>query len=113
MREKLIELLTETFDEQYEKRMLITPQHTAEFLLANGVVVLPCKPRDTVYTIEGKRIYEDYITDYCIGESYEHWGMLIDRGRTSMVINIRREDFGRKVFLTKEEAEAKLKEGKG
>ena len=39
MKDKLIELLTKTFDEQYEKRMLITPQHTAEFLIANGVTI--------------------------------------------------------------------------
>lgn len=39
MKEKLIELLIKTFDEQYEKRMLITPQHTAEFLIENGVTI--------------------------------------------------------------------------
>lgn len=39
MRDRLIELLTETFDEQYKKRMLITPQHTADHLLANGVML--------------------------------------------------------------------------
>ena len=39
MKEKLIELLIKTFDEQYEKRMLITPQHTAEFLIENGVTL--------------------------------------------------------------------------
>ena len=39
MKEKLIELLIKTFDEQYEKRRLITAQHTAEFLIENGVTL--------------------------------------------------------------------------
>ncbi len=51
MRDRLIEKLTETFDEQYEKRMLITPQHTADSLLADGWIRPPCKVGDTVYKI--------------------------------------------------------------
>ena len=39
MRAKLTELLKTTFNEQYEKRRMITHQHTADFLIANGVVV--------------------------------------------------------------------------
>lgn len=39
MRAKLTELLKTTFNEQYEKRHMITHQHTADFLIANGVVV--------------------------------------------------------------------------
>lgn len=38
-REKLIDILTDTFDNQYDQRGLITPQHTADYLLANGVTV--------------------------------------------------------------------------
>jgi hypothetical protein len=47
-KERLVELLTKTMDEQYEKRQLITPQHTADYLLANGVYVLPCKIGDYI-----------------------------------------------------------------
>lgn len=39
MRERLIELLNETFAEQYEKRGLLTAPHTAEALIANGVTI--------------------------------------------------------------------------
>ena len=39
MREKLIELLIKTFDEQYEKRGLIIPQFTADFLIEKGVTI--------------------------------------------------------------------------
>ena len=39
MREKLIELLNNSFDKQYSKRGLLTAPHTADDLIANGVVV--------------------------------------------------------------------------
>ena len=121
MRERLIELLTETFDEQYEKRMLITPQHTAEFLLANGVIVPPCKVGDTVYyfshrpfnlSVKANTVYEAKVIR-----------IVTTSLGTSLVIQIRNEwgctevpdirSWGISVFATKEEAEQKLKEGKG
>lgn len=39
LKQWLIELLNETFAEQYEKRGLLTAPHTAEALLANGVTI--------------------------------------------------------------------------
>lgn len=39
MREKLIELLNNSFDKQYNKRGLLTAPHTADDLIANGVVI--------------------------------------------------------------------------
>ena len=65
----------------------------ADHLLANGVIVQPCKVGDTVYWIfeppfddfAGKEIVED---EFC-------WAMF--------------EDFGKTVFLTREEAEQALK----
>lgn len=50
-RDRLIELLNETFAQQYEKRGLLTADYTADSLLANGVIVPPCKVGDTVYKI--------------------------------------------------------------
>lgn len=38
-REKLVELLNESFATQYEKRGLLTAVHTADYLIANGVTV--------------------------------------------------------------------------
>lgn len=52
MKDRLIELLEKTFAEQYEKRGLLTAPHTADYLLANGVIVPPCKVGQTVYVIE-------------------------------------------------------------
>ena len=38
-REKLIELLNNSFDEQYSKRGLLTAPHTADHLIASGVTL--------------------------------------------------------------------------
>lgn len=54
-REKLIELISD------ELHWTFTPmaiEHIADFLIANGVVVLPCKVGDTVYVIYGGKVYE-------------------------------------------------------
>ena len=39
VREKLIEILENSFEKQYEKRCLLTAPHTVEDLIANGVTV--------------------------------------------------------------------------
>lgn len=39
VREKLIEILDNSFEKQYKKRGLLTAPHTAEDLIANGVTV--------------------------------------------------------------------------
>ena len=39
VREKLIEILDNSFEKQYEKRGLLTAPHTAEDLIAHGVTV--------------------------------------------------------------------------
>ena len=39
VREKLIEILENSFEKQYEKRGLLTAPHTASDLIANGVTV--------------------------------------------------------------------------
>lgn len=41
-REKLVELLRNSFEEQYQERGLITAEHTADYLLANGGTMLRC-----------------------------------------------------------------------
>lgn len=39
LKQRLIELLNETFAEQYDKRGLLTAPHTAEALIENGVTI--------------------------------------------------------------------------
>lgn len=77
-------------------------EKTADYLLANGVIVPPCKVGDTVYEIVQGEISET-----------EAVGFLVCQDGTILLITkhffpLSRE-IGESVFLTREEAEAKLK----
>lgn len=96
-REQLIELLknvprnTRAFYDQF-----------ADYLLANGVIVPPCKVGDTVYETDGIRIYELTILDISLHKNkpyYETDGVDFDD-----------DAIGKSIFLTKEEAEKALEE---
>lgn len=54
-REKLIELLDAITHNSYPHSVL---SEDADYLISNGVVVLPYKVGDTVYTIYGGKVYE-------------------------------------------------------
>lgn len=122
MRERLIELLKmaklsarnkmmysdidDVIDTSYEVLQ-------ADYLLENGVVVLPCKVGDVVYSID----------ENCVGEvdvEYIHWlkNRIWEfygwrrRGSYRTGFFFREADIGKTVFLTKEEAEKALEEMK-
>lgn len=65
----------------------------AEYLLANGVIVPPCKVGDKVYQTDGVRVYESTIRNIV----YETNGTAFDE-----------RAIGRSIFLTREEAEKAL-----
>lgn len=117
-RERLIELLKNaklcsyTFGDQYSDS---TIGKIADHLLANGVIVPPCKVGDDLYYpwvyggTSGIAILEaDAIKSYVQGRS-----MVFFKNPESdmrMQSYFREEDFGRIVFLTREEAEKALAE---
>ena len=76
----------------------------ADHLLANGVIVPPCKVGDTVYEIE-----------YGIG-SYELWEKNLCKTEVKAICILTENDYhplnriGKDVFLTKEDGEQVLKE---
>ena len=111
MRDRLIELLVGADD-----KVLSIPYVSedgmvaiADYLLANGVIVPPCKVGDTVYCVRTVKVLESD-----------------DRSRASFMTVCREEkrvspvifelsmidSIGKTVFLTKEEAEQALKCGK-
>ena len=111
-KEKLIELIrkakknTKGANCDLEREMLF-----ADFLLANGVIVPPCKVGDTVYCIQPyydhdrkkyKTIIKPRVVDFVFTMPFmaESNGMIL-----------KERDFGKTVFLTKEEAEQFLKGG--
>ena len=98
--------------EKTDERMFV--EFYADYLLANGVIVPPCKVGDTVYKISRNKVKEckvvfmgisadekcshfNFVENYADGTFYKSYSMVFD------VI-------GKTVFLTKEEAEQALKE---
>lgn len=82
---------------------------TIELLQSDRLVEIPCKVGDKIYC-DGK-----YFADPCKGKVMEFIVgdvktnvCTYHRGEIDMVFRF--SDFGKKVFLTREEAEAKLKE---
>lgn len=95
---------------KYRGQADCTLENLADHLLANDVIVPPCKVGDVVYaictifdesTLKPKTIIKPRIIDFAskVGFIIESKGLVIGE-----------KEFGKTVFLTKEEAEAKLKE---
>lgn len=127
MRDRLVELLVkdDIFDER-ECGMCTRDNYCvrcgsemlADHLIANGVIVPPCKVGDTVYYIEGAYYNSQRLTARPIKVTEISWKC--DRsGRDlgfALIANGTRYKFssiGKTVFLTKEQAEQKLKEMRG
>lgn len=99
-RERLIELLDQkqTLGCATETGInYIQNSELADYLIAHGVTVSPCKVGDTVYQFDAERIYESRIRNVI----YETNGIAFDE-----------QAIGKTVFLTREEAERALKENK-
>lgn len=126
MRDRLIELLMNTpklpitMGGRANGKTYQTASNIADHLLANGVVVPPVSVGDTVYVITSDsptriektrvsqikiKVKENSRISYRISAPcvYDDWG---EAHWTFCEF-----DFGKTVFLTREEAEAKLKEG--
>lgn len=85
--------------------------------LENGTLIeLPCKVGDTVYVIKNNKISAIDIVYYNkihsrVAEQNEEYWHCVDKDRISRnVITFYPENIGQTVFLTKSEAEQKLKE---
>ena len=112
-KERLVELLFEGH-KQY-----LFYDDIADYLLANGVIVPPCKVGDKVYIKALKERLPFVVTQISIKKSGTYYeadrirnkkeNLLYFHDITSVVFDD--TDIGKTVFLTREEAEAKLKEG--
>ena len=101
MRERLIELLSnmDGVDNMDASEAGVDWYDVADYLLDNGVIVLPCKVGDTVWRIVTQRNNYDDSPYKIIMQSSFRLDFL--------------QAMGDRIFTTKEEAEAKLKELKG
>ena len=81
-------------------------EKVADYLLANGVIVPPCKVGDKVYIIG--TFTGQLITNQVVAIVYGESGLFLML--ESFTVVLVEKQLGKTVFLTKEEAEAKLKE---
>ena len=120
MRDRLIELIKEgedrtpcAFDPEVDcedkKCGDCEREAIADHLLANGVIVPPCKVGDAVYSIvEGiNLIFVGEVYEYVVGRG--HFVFRSTR-KGYLTLAFTEEDIGKTVFLTKEEAEKALAE---
>ena len=107
-RERLIELLFQANDIVHRNGFKFNANVMADHLLANGVIVPPCKVGDTVWFIRNdikSEIVETNIEKVVL----KHGGLYIKLACNAMYETTCRS-IGKTVFLTKEEAEQALKE---
>ncbi len=105
MKDRLIDLLIKWGNEGNDGVMA---ESVADHLLKNGVIVPPCNIGDVVYRIVDDiepHITKDYVAR--IVNYGTEWAVVLISDRY-----IPFSDFGKTVFLTKEEAEQALKERK-
>lgn len=97
-----------------DKPVLDIEEFVADFLLTNGVVVPPCKVGEKVFAVIwahslGKKCVTPYIVDelfYSTKRGVRPWVVICFGGK-----RFDNADFGKTVFLTREEAERALKGG--
>ena len=100
-------LMTKTID--LIKRQQVEIERYKDLEEQGRLIELPCKVGDTVWEVDTEQYYYDefMITDITI----THHGIGFENPYMGLGFNL--EDFGKTIFLTKEEAEVKLKEMKG
>lgn len=128
MRDRLIELVRQSrcvdvWDYWNDELKQPNPIETlADYLIKNGVVLTPCRVGDTVYCINTV-FPNDPRINKCevdalhitsgknkIGHKKPSYALVRDGNMKSLSARIYFESFGKTVFLTKEQAEQKLKE---
>ena len=104
MRDRLIEILTKS-GASFEYAL---PEEIADHLLAEGVIVPPCKVGSTVYTISRKHLkkWKVHFVGY---NSQGEFKMHIATEKFTEMIEVWSYDIGQIVYLTREEAEKALK----
>lgn len=130
MRDRLIEVLEKADETVIGFSIDGDVSVLADHLLANGVIVPPCKVGDAVYAISESRIEEcrcdeiciygnenivmtEHNCDYdCKGCPFNSWAQDYSGEHSCQgeygVYSFNFEDFGKTVFLTREEAEKAL-----
>lgn len=111
MRDRLIELLKQAERDfgNTGKPVLDIEEYVADYLLANGVIVPPCKMGDKVYVVNSFAVSEYRIESVkWDGLMFAFRGENEDYADDCWVFNFFEERIGKTVFITREEAERAL-----
>jgi len=112
-RERITEILKAYTKKHNISASSVILEEYAEELLANGIIVPPCKVGQTVYIIDEPDFADDFVLDVKVSEVGQDcrgmWiGLELPLGmRLSQYVSP--NNLGNTVFLTKEEAEAELR----
>lgn len=113
MRDRLIELLFEANDIVKRNGFDFNAMVMAEHLLANGVIVPPCKVGATVYVVNSFAVSEYRIESIkWDGLMFAFRGENEDYADDCWVFNFFEERIGKTVFITRAEAERALERSK-
>ena len=107
-RERLIELIRFGYGKGRANENVKQIEETiADYLLANGVIVPPCKVGDTVYNIDGECVSDSVVIECKIDECATGF-----KSQTYYGEEMEFDDYeiGKCIFLTREEAKKALKE---
>ncbi len=115
MRDRLIELLNKKYDHFCDQCGVNKDSHytenLADYLLANGVIVPPCKAGDTLYLVrqDVKKIIEVIVTAIIQRHTFQYAEVdIVEDNRKSLICL---SYWGNRLFPTKEEAKQALKGG--
>lgn len=116
-RDRLIELIShkQCYGSPVENGVKSVSNETlADYLIANGVIVPPCKVGDKVYYVFEGEIRELKVISlsYMFLESFKHFNLHTTNSRGA-VLSYEIKDIGKTVFLTRKEAEKALGRSKG
>lgn len=110
-RDRLIELLKASIYGNIDEGFYgpeLDCENVADYLLANGVVVPPCKLGNTVWFLYGEN---NILKMVCVGFLKTNRRLFVEIARNTNVFTTRYHAiWGEEVFSTKEKAELKMKE---
>ena len=113
-RDRLIELLQSASD-KYINLLHFEKEILADYLLANGVIVPPVKVGYYIWFLQNNRLVLGLVQNITVSRNglFAYVFEIDEHNEIENEWSIPLCDFGKTVFLTKEEAEAKLKEREG
>lgn len=109
MKERLIELIREAHDIEELGMPIDVDAYIADHLLENGVIVPPCKVGQTVYAVSNNKVYKTRVFSMVAETEDKKWVYILKCNIFDGISMFKTFLFGKTVFLTKEEAEQKLR----